>query len=1548
MMPKTPLFLVLVAALLVNNLPCCSAEDVYCVTPTATSCSSCPRDSTHCATLTEYAQEASLYFTSNTTMVFLPGDHVLDLNITVANVASLTMHGESSLGNVPTVVCSGPVGLLFSNMVDFKMYSLAVRSCNRSLRVNDQLADPASNSALFLISTQSAELANCSFHDNPCTALVVHNTSITLAENTFEKNQCGVTALNSSLLFTGNTTFFGNGYSSSEISVDGLAGAILALASSLHFNGTNNFTSNVNLARSEFGSGGTISAINNTSLSFTGISNFNNNSAQNRGGVIYAANNASVSFNGTTSFTNNSADSEGGAIYAQYSVVFIFSGNSNFIGNSAPSGLGGYGGAIYASTDTSMSFTGVSNFSNNLAGFWGGAINVEMNTIVSFTGTSNFNNNSAFFGGGISAQTNTSVSFTGSSYFNNGFAIAGGGAILAESNTSMSFNGISSFSNNSATGQGGAISAASNTVSFNGTSSFINNSAYSGGALHTLDNALVSFRGASNFDNNNATQGGAISATNNTLSFTGISNFNINSAQNRGGAIYAANNASVSFNGTIHSSFTNNSADSEGGAIYAQYSVVFSFSGNSHFIGNSAPSDFGGYGGAIYASTDTSMSFTGVSNFSNNLAGFWGGAINVEMNTIVSFTGTSNFNNNSAFFGGGISAQTNTSVSFTGSSYFNNGFAIAGGAILAPSNASICFNGISSFSNNSARGRGGAINAASNTVSFNGTSSFINNSAYSGGAIHTSDSALVSFRGASNFDSNNATQGGAISATNNTLMVEGTMNFTSNGNDRSNDKNSLGGGMYLSRNSTFQIFPNTTVYWENNRAGFGGAIYVDDNSNPFVYCTQTEKCTQRECFFQLPGQNISNSLDAQLVFKNNTAAAAGSVLYGGAVDNCKLTGLDSYSSGEVFDMLVDIENDHTNSSISSLPFRVCPCENSLPDCEKSELKYAVYPGERFQVSVVAVGQRDGTVAAEIESRVLLSDATLLSSQYTQYANNTCTALDYTVFSLSKSAVVELYADFPCSTFSYVLNVSLTINQTCPPGFNISESKRACICEQRLERYTNNCNITSEKITRESFQQFWVGYDDQSHGLILNPLCPLDYCASQTVVFPLNNTDIQCANNRSGLLCGACKKNYSLVLGTSRCKACTNSYLALLIPFAVMGIALVLLLLVCKLTVATGTLSGLVFYANIVGVNRTIFLPLESTDPLSVFVAWLNLDFGIETCFFDGMDAYGKTWLQFVFPAYVWLLVGLMIVISRFSNTFAKLLGKNPVSVLATLVLLSYAKILRTLISAIYVTYLEYPTYNRGVWLYDANIDYLVGKHIPLFIVAMLVFIFLFLPYTLLLLFGQWLQTISHLRLFSWVNRLKPFMDSYHAPYKAKHRYWPGLLLVLRFVLLLVFALNPQEDPSIILLAILVGAGILHLWAWFSGGVYRNWRLDALEGSFFVNMTILAAATYHVEYSDSCHENYSVVNQYAVWYTSVSIALITFLGILTYHIFQQVKNTKLCKKVPNLTLTGEHFNDTKDVNESESPTDRSIVTVTEVAELREPLLEDETQPDHYTI
>ena len=587
-------------------------------------------------------------------------------------------------------------------------------------------------------------------------------------------------------------------------------------------------------------------------------------------------------------------------------------------------------------------------------------------------------------------------------------------------------------------------------------------------------------------------------------------------------------------------------------------------------------------------------------------------------------------------------------------------------------------------------------------------------------------------------------------------------------------------------------------------------------------------------------------------------------------------------------LIVHIEDDtkcNKTSDISSNPFQICPCESNVPHCSESPHHFprTVYLGETFQVSVVAAGQMDGTVPSNVISTIAnihYPDVNLQGSQKLQQANKTCTKLNYTVLSSSQiqQVVIRLYpAESPCSNFS---NISVSLYQTCPPGLSFTESAKSCACEPRLAQYTNDCTITNGvgQITCEAGQLFWVGFDNQSDGLILHPQCPFDYCTNNTVVITLNNTDIQCAYNRSGLLCGACKEGYSLVLGTSQCWNCPNNYhLALIIAFAVMGVALVFFLLVCKLTVATGTLSGLVFYANIVGVNHAIFLPVESTDAFSIFIAWLNLDFGIETCFYKGMDAYSKTWLQFVFPVYIWLLVGLVILVSHFSHRFANLVGNNPVSVLATLILLSYTKILCTLIAVFYITYLEYPTYNRGVWLYDANIDCLSSKYIPLFIVAVLFFLFLFFPYTLLLLFSQWLQAISHLRLFSWVNsaRLKPFMDSYHAPYKAKHRYWPGLLLMLRFVLFLVFVLNPQQHSSVNLLVILVGAGIIQLWAWVSGGVYRNWCLDALEGSFALNLIILVGATFYV--------NRSREHQLLVGYTSISIAFVTFIGILVFQL-----------------------------------------------------------------
>ena len=90
-------------------------------------------------------------------------------------------------------------------------------------------------------------------------------------------------------------------------------------------------------------------------------------------------------------------------------------------------------------------------------------------------------------------------------------------------------------------------------------------------------------------------------------------------------------------------------------------------------------------------------------------------------------------------------------------------------------------------------------------------------------------------------------------------------------------------------------------------------------------------------------------------------------------------------------------------------------------------------------------------------------------------------------------------------------------------------------------------------------------------------------------------------------------------------------------------ALVTLLFLLKLTVATGTLHGLIFCANIVAANHHIFFPPDVHILARVFIAWLNLDLGIETCFYNGMDVYSVSWLQIVFPLFIWGIVGSFLI-----------------------------------------------------------------------------------------------------------------------------------------------------------------------------------------------------------------------------------------------------------------------------------------------------------------
>ena len=243
-----------------------------------------------------------------------------------------------------------------------------------------------------------------------------------------------------------------------------------------------------------------------------------------------------------------------------------------------------------------------------------------------------------------------------------------------------------------------------------------------------------------------------------------------------------------------------------------------------------------------------------------------------------------------------------------------------------------------------------------------------------------------------------------------------------------------------------------------------------------------------------------------------------------------------------------------------------------------------------------------------------------------------------------------------------------------------------------------CDIDNRTITRQP--PYWLG--NYSNHLLLHDNCPYDYCKPVQVRIVMTEPNIseQCAFNRSGILCGSCREGFSQVFGSSRCFECSNDYLSLLIPFAIAGIVLVVFLFVLNLTVSVGTINGLIFYANIVKINETIFFPPGNN---SAFISWLNLDLGIETCFYDRMSSLGKTWLQFTFPFYLWIIVFVIIIMLRYSTRLTTLCGRHSVPVLATIFLLSFTKLLRTITAVFSFTMVEFPSGRKAAWLYDGNI-----------------------------------------------------------------------------------------------------------------------------------------------------------------------------------------------------------------------------------------------------
>lgn len=500
---------------------------------------------------------------------------------------------------------------------------------------------------------------------------------------------------------------------------------------------------------------------------------------------------------------------------------------------------------------------------------------------------------------------------------------------------------------------------------------------------------------------------------------------------------------------------------------------------------------------------------------------------------------------------------------------------------------------------------------------------------------------------------------------------------------------------------------------------------------------------------------------------------------------------------------------------------MCICKDgntSSSDCINDQLG-SVIPGAAIHFKLKLLSPISQS-AVYIDSSVLLPNSKFSPCQITPTSakvhllDNKCTNITYEIAVPNNPHYLTM-----CSLYMNVVNGEssstryvyyITINQ-CLPGFILQahETEEVCKCNPTLLKAIPGLQCSDAKflyITRP--YNYWLAYNNKSNNTLYSE-CHYDYCLPRSSLVSLQLPDTQCQFNRTGVACGECPAGLSAIIGSSHCKRCSNWWLLLLPVFLCARLLLVLSLFLLNPTVADGKINGFILYSNLLIINSAQLFPDKGIA--YTILSLCNLDLGIETCFYDGMSEYNKAWLRLSFPFYLFLLVGVLAYVSRYSSKIEKITRRRVIPVIATILLLSFTKLL-LVTSSVLFSYTIVHSFHQNSKYHDTKWYWAVHTGIPLFglefcflfVACLLLFVFFFIPVTLGLLFTK---TAYRSKLL--VKYLKPFIDVYQAPYKTNSQCLSGIALIVRGVALSVTSLSTSR-----VLAINLILGFLYL-AYFS-------------------------------------------------------------------------------------------------------------------------------------
>jgi len=309
----------------------------------------------------------------------------------------------------------------------------------------------------------------------------------------------------------------------------------------------------------------------------------------------------------------------------------------------------------------------------------------------------------------------------------------------------------------------------------------------------------------------------------------------------------------------------------------------------------------------------------------------------------------------------------------------------------------------------------------------------------------------------------------------------------------------------------------------------------------------------------------------------------------------------------------------------------------------------------------------------------------------------------------------------------------------------------------------------------------------------------------------------------------------------------------------------------------------------------------------VFISFINLDLGIETCYYNGMDSYAKMWLQLFFPLYLILIATFIIIASRYFYRIQRLTYTRSLPVLATLFLLSYTGILRAVSTVLfsYSTITELPSdHQQVVWSVDASVPLFGVKFIFLFITCLVLFLML-VPFNFILMFTRWFSR------FRMINHFKPLLDAFQGSHKDNSYFWIALHIVIRNTFLALYAVNDSIRLAIVAMFLVV-FGVA------SGYIrpYKSNVVNIQELILLINLTLLyGVAVCYRNYTDDVV--FSITTNVMITITLLHFSTIVLYHLVTYtyHCNIMMKLLAIKKKLRTLCCNKEqrNFNDMQLLN-----------------------------------